>query len=444
MIGTGYVGLVSGTCFSELGHTVFCVDNDSQKIAKLQMGHIPIYEPDLENLVRSNAEKDRLIFLTDLAKAVKESSVIFITVGTPNCPTTGRADLTYIESAIKEIAPLIMDYKTIVIKSTVPVGTARRLKTLVLSVNPHANFDVVSNPEFLREGHAVYDFMHPDRIIMGFCSENSRLMMDQIYNTFILKKTPVVRTSLESAEIIKYTANCFLATKIAFMNEVANLCEKLNGDIEKVREGLGLDPRIGSDYLKPGPGFGGSCFPKDMQALVSLAHECGAPQSIIEAAVRSNEKRQLEMVNKIVIACGGKVQGKKIAILGLSFKANTDDMRYSPAIPIVQGLQALNADIIAYDPAAMAIAKVVLPELVLAEDMLIAVQDADAIVIVTEWPLFKTLDFGKLKSKVVIIDLRNLYHFDEMIAKGIQYYCIGRESEFKENTIERVQKICVD
>lgn len=444
VIGTGYVGLVSGTCLSELGYTVYCIDKDEEKIRKLQSGYIPIYEPGLEELVRRNVENGRLNFSTDLASAVSDTTVIFITVGTPNAPDTGRPNLSYMQSAIKELALLMTEYKTIVIKSTVPIGTAREMKALMANLNLQANFGIVSNPEFLREGHAVYDFMNPDRIILGFEDDvlksnldinnlndpksHSKTIMEQIYAPFSTKNVPILNTNLESAEVIKYTANSFLAVKIAFINEVANLCEKVDGNIETIATALGLDPRIGPAYLKVGPGFGGSCFPKDIQALVALGNDYQVPQTIVEAAMHSNETRKLQMIDKIISACRGTVDKKKIAVLGLSFKANTDDIRDSPAIPIIKGLQAAGADIVAYDPVSMSVAKLFLAHIEWAKDIEMALKGVYAVVIATEWPEFSRLDFDLLAAKPVIIDLRNLYEPDKMLKKGINYHCIGKKS----------------
>lgn len=427
VVGTGYVGLVSGTCFAELGFKVICIDKDKHKIAQLNAHHIPIYEPTLEELAKKHARTQRLTFSTDLKSALEISDVIFIAVGTPPSPIDGRADLSYIEAVAKELSTLITDYKVIVIKSTVPVGTGQRMKKMIQSLNPNAQFDIVSNPEFLREGSAVYDFMQPDRIIVGVESERSKNIMTKLYSHFTKQNTPILYTDIESSELIKYAANCFLATKIAFINEMANLCEKTFANIDYVIQGLGLDKRIGPGYLQVGPGFGGSCFPKDSLALVSAAREVQSPLNIIEAVVKSNDLRKQQMVDKIIKACGGSVRGKRIAILGVAFKANTDDIRDSSALVIIQGLQLGGAHITIYDPAAMGTAQKVLSGIEWAQNAGEAMRGKDAVVIVTEWEEFKELDFHVTGlAQPLVIDLRNLYDCQTLSEKGIRYYSIGR------------------
>lgn len=434
MIGTGYVGLTTGTCTAELGakaglkHKVICIDKDAEKINKLKLGQIPIYEPGLEILVQQNLERKCLEFDTHLKNAVLQSEVIFIAVGTPTCLNTNQTDLSYLSAALKELAPLLneSDYKVIVIKSTVPVGTGRYAAKMLRTLNPKAKFDMVSNPEFLREGSAVIDFMQPDRMIIGLESDSVREMMNRIYQPLIDQQIPVLYTDIESSELIKYTANCFLATKIAFINEVASLCEKTGANIELVTQGLGLDKRIGLQYLQPGPGFGGSCFPKDTLALMHAARTLGAPLTIVEAVVHSNEDRKNKMVDKIVEACGGSVQGKTLGILGLAFKANTDDIRESSAIVIVNALQKMGATLRVYDPAAMQTSASVLPDVIFASDPYDAMSTADAVVIVTEWDEFKGLDFRSQIKQPIIIDLRNLYEVEQMKQLGIPYSSIGR------------------
>ncbi len=450
MIGTGYVGLVSGACFAELGHQVTCVDNDKNKISKLKKAEIPIYEANLKELVDRHLSSKQLSFSTELKAAVETAEVIFVAVGTPACPVTGQADLQYVEGLARELAPLLTTsmnantYKVIVLKSTVPIGTGHRFKKIIQALNPDAKFDMVSNPEFLREGSAVADFMNPDRIVIGSESDRSRNLMNAIYDCFLQQQIPILHTDIESSELIKYAANCFLATKIAFVNEVADLCEKTGANIESVTEGLGLDKRIGPGYLQPGPGFGGSCFPKDTLALIQVADALDSPLSVVEAVVQSNESRKKKMIQKIVHICGG-VTLKRLAILGVAFKANTDDIRESSAMVIIQGLQELGAKLTVYDPAAMGKATLELSGVEWASSVQEAIKEAEAVVIITEWSEFKNIKFNSLnndkgkgynkgnndltnnlKKKPVIIDLRNLYDLEEMQAQGVTYHSIGR------------------
>lgn len=431
MLGTGYVGLVSGTCFSSLGFEVTCIDNDEHKIDSLQRNEIPIFEPNLKELVQENKALNRLHF-TSNKKDIQNADVIFIAVGTPPCPKTSRADLQYIESAARELAPLLIGHKTIVIKSTVPVGTCQKVKSIIETMNPKAQFDLVSNPEFLREGSAVFDFMNPDRIIIGVQNERARKTMETIYASFVEKGVPLISSDLETSEMIKYAANCFLATKLAFVNEVSSLCEKLGADIEKVMKGVGSDPRIGSLYLQAGPGFGGSCFPKDTLAFRDMAREVESPLEIIDAVITSNEKRKKEMVEKIVKVTGG-VSGKTIAILGVAFKANTDDVRDSASLTIIQELQKQGAKIAAFDPKAMEKAAKILKDVRWAKDSYDAIRDAHVVVIVTEWEEFRKLELQRvrelLKQKTdrpLMIDLRNLYDPEKVASFGLSYASIGR------------------
>ena len=431
VIGTGYVGLVSGTCFAELGHSVICIDNNPEKIAQLKLAQIPIYEPELAEMVNKNIQAGRLNFDTQLQKTVEKSQVLFIAVGTPTDPGTGQADLSYLKIAAREIAQFINDYKVIVVKSTVPVGTCHLVKTIIQQENPNAQFDIVSNPEFLREGLAVYDFMNPDRIIVGTETESAKAMMNQIYQVFDKRGIPILFTDLESSELIKYAANCFLATKIAFINEIANLCEKTNANIVEVSEGLGLDKRIGAVYLKPSPGFGGSCFPKDTLALAHAAREILSPLS--------NERHKAYMIEKILAACYGAVRGKTLTVLGVAFKANTDDVRESSALIIIEALQKQGANIIVYDPAAMENAAKVLSNVVFAKDVYQAMRGSDAVVIATEWPEFCDLNFDCMGDNATVVDLRNLYDPKAMYAQGIRYFSIGRKP-----VITSKKPLCVD
>lgn len=427
VIGTGYVGLVSGTCFAALGHSVTCIDNNPEKISQLKRAQIPIYEPELAEMVNENFQARRLNFDTDLQTAVENTQVLFIAVGTPTDPATGQADLSYVKIVAREIAPFINDYKVIVVKSTVPVGTCHLVKTIIQQANPSAQFDIVSNPEFLREGLAVYDFMNPDRIVVGTESERAKKTMHQVYQVFDERGVPLLFTDLESSELIKYAANCFLATKIAFINEIANLCEKTNANIIEVSKGLGLDKRIGSNYLSPSPGFGGSCFPKDTLALAHTAREIQSPLAIVEAVISSNERHKLHMIEKILMACHGTVQGKTLAVLGVAFKANTDDVRESSALVIIEALQKQGANITVYDPAAMPNAAKVLSNVVFAKSAYEAMKDVDGVIIATEWPEFVDLNFECMSENPTVIDLRNLYDPKTMRSQGVQYFSIGRK-----------------
>ncbi len=429
MIGTGYVGLVSGACFSEFGVDVSCVDKDAAKIERLLAGEMPIYEPGLDRLVASSVAAGRLSFTTDLATAVAGADAVFIAVGTPSRRGDGHADLSFVYAAAEEIAHALDGYTVIVTKSTVPVGTGREVARIVRETRPDADFSVASNPEFLREGSAIGDFMRPDRVVIGTDDERAREVLRALYRPLFLIETPILFTGIETSELIKYAANTFLATKITFINEVADLCEKLGADVHDVARGIGLDGRIGPKFLHPGPGYGGSCFPKDTLALVRTAQEAGAPLSIVETVVEVNAKRKPGMAGKIKAAMGGSIAGKTIAVLGLTFKPNTDDMRDSPSLDIVPALQRDGAAIRAYDPQGAEEAKTLLADVVWCADAYDAVDGADAVVIITEWNEFRALDLERLKSLMtapVMIDLRNIYNPDEMADAGFDYTCVGR------------------
>lgn len=429
MIGTGYVGLVSGACFSEFGHNVICVDKDENKIDGLHQGRMPIYEPGLEDLVESNVNAERLTFTTDLASSVKEVDVVFIAVGTPSRRGDGHADLSFVYAAAKEIAEAIDGYTVVVTKSTVPVGTGREVERIIRETRPDADFDVVSNPEFLREGSAIEDFMRPDRVVIGTHSERAQELMRVLYRPLFLIETPIVFTSRQSSELIKYAANTFLAAKITFINEVADLCESVDADVHDVAKGIGLDGRIGRKFLHPGPGYGGSCFPKDTRALVSTARDAGSPLRIIETVVELNEQRKEKMAGRIVEALGGDATGKTIAVLGLTFKPNTDDMRESPSLDIVPALIKSGAKVRAFDPEGMVEAKHMLDGVEWCDEAYETMPDADALVIITEWNQFRALDLERVKdlmSSPVMVDLRNIYEPEEMAKAGFHYHSIGR------------------
>ncbi len=431
MIGAGYVGLVSGACFSEFGFNVTCVDKDAGKVERLNRGEIPIYEPGLEALVDSNAKAGRLSFSTDISASVAGADAVFIAVGTPSRRGDGHADLSYVYDAAREIAEVLDGYTVVVTKSTVPVGTGDEVEQIIRQTRPDADFDVVSNPEFLREGSAINDFMRPDRVVIGTDSERAQEVMRRLYRVLYLIETPILFTARTTAELIKYAANAFLATKITFINELADICEKVNGNIHDVAQGIGLDGRIGKKFLHAGPGYGGSCFPKDTLALVRTAQNIGAPVRIIEAVVEVNDKRKKNMAEKIVAACDGSVDGKTIAILGLTFKPNTDDMRDAPSLDIIPALQQAGATIQAFDPEGMDEARALMSDLVWCESAYDAMKDADAVAVLTEWNAFRALDLEQAKNllkKPVMIDLRNVYDPDLMAAAGFFYSSIGRPS----------------
>lgn len=433
MIGTGYVGLVSGSCFAEFGVETVCVDKDAGKIDRLNQGIIPIYEPGLDDLVAKNTKAGRLIFTTSLAEAVKGADAVFIAVGTPPSPVDGQADLKYVYGVAEEIARALDPgrYTVVVTKSTVPVGTGREVERIIRTVRPEADFDVCSNPEFLREGSAIGDFMRPDRVVVGTDSERAREVMRRLYRPLYLIETPIVMTSLETSELTKYAGNTFLAMKITFINEMADLCEKVGADVHDVAKGIGLDGRIGKKFLHPGPGYGGSCFPKDTQALVHTARKSGAPLRIIETVVDINDKRKKAMAARVIAACGGSVAGKRIGVLGVTFKPNTDDMRDAPSLDILPALQAAGATIQAYDPAGMHEAEKLLPGVSWCGDAYAALQGAECALILTEWNEFRALQMTRVKAamaKPVFVDLRNVYNPAEMAAAGFSYSSVGRPS----------------
>lgn len=429
MIGTGYVGLVSGACFSEFGVDVVCVDKDAGKIDRLNKGEIPIFEPGLDTLVEKNVAAGRLAFTTDLKSALRETDAVFIAVGTPSRRGDGHADLSFVYAAAAEIAEGLDGYTVIVTKSTVPVGTGREVERIIRETRPDAEFDVASNPEFLREGSAIEDFMRPDRVVIGTAGERARDVLRELYRPLYLIEKPILFTRLETAELIKYAANTFLATKITFINEIADLCEVLGADVHDVAKGIGLDGRIGPKFLHPGPGYGGSCFPKDTLALVKTAQDAGAPLRIVETVVDINDKRKQAMAERVVEACGGSVVGKSIAVLGLTFKPNTDDMRESPSLDIVPALQAAGAKIRAYDPEGMDEAKKLLAGIDWCSGAYEAMKGADAMVVITEWNQFRGLDVDRMKELLaapVVVDLRNIYDPSEMIEAGFTYRSVGR------------------
>ena len=433
MIGTGYVGLVSGACFSEFGVSVICVDKDSGKIERLARGEIPIFEPGLGQLVAANAAAGRLAFSTDLKAAVKGADAVFIAVGTPSRRGDGHADLSYVFAAAAEIAEALAELpaqRTVVVtKSTVPVGTGRRVERILRNALPAGRFDVASNPEFLREGSAIQDFMRPDRVVIGTDSEHAESVLKALYRPLYLLETPVVLTTLETAELIKYAANAFLATKITFINEMADLCEAVGADVQDVARGIGLDGRIGRKFLHAGPGFGGSCFPKDCQALVRSAEIASMPLAIVETVLRANDARKRRMAYRIIAACGGEVMGKTLAVLGLTFKPNTDDMRDSPSLAILPVLHEAGARVRAFDPEGVEEAKKLMPELNYCADAYATMEGADALILVTEWNEFRALDLGRVKAQLRqphVIDHRNIYQPEEMTAVGFTYHSIGR------------------
>ena len=429
MIGTGYVGLVSGACFAEFGPDVTCVDVDAAKIERLLKGEIPIYEPGLDALVAKGITSGRLSFTTDLAKAVSEADAVFIAVGTPSRRGDGHADLRYVEAAAIEIAKSLQGYTVVVTKSTVPVGTGRRVAEIIRGANPSAEFDVASNPEFLREGSAIGDFMRPDRVVIGAETDRARAVMQALYRPLYLMETPVVMTTLETAELTKYAANAFLATKITFINEMADLCEKVGANVQDVARGMGLDGRIGKKFLHAGPGYGGSCFPKDTVALVRTAQEYGSPARLVEAVVQVNDTRKGAMASRVIAACGGTVRGKTVGVLGVAFKPNTDDMREAPSLAIVPALQDAGAIVRAYDPAAMHEAGAMLPGVHWCADAYDVAVGADVLVIITEWNEFRALDLDRIGASMtqkVLVDLRNVYRGDDVRAQGFAYTSIGR------------------
>jgi UDPglucose 6-dehydrogenase len=431
MIGSGYVGLVSGACFADFGHHVTCVDKDESKIAALKRGETPIYEPGLAELIATNVKQGRLSFATDLKPAVSSAQAVFISVGTPSRRGDGHADLSYVYAAAREIAQAISNFTVVVTKSTVPVGTGDEVERVIRSERPDAEFAVVANPEFLREGAAIRDFKHPDRIVVGTSDARAKEVMSELYRPLYLNAAPIMYTGRRTAELIKYAANSFLATKITFINEIADLAEKVGADVQEIARGIGLDNRIGSKFLHAGPGFGGSCFPKDLVALVKTSQDNAVPLRIVETVVAVNDQRKRAMARKVANALDGELRGRTISILGLTFKPNTDDMREAPSIPLITALQDMGAKVRAYDPAGMQQAQKVLENVTYCEDAYDCAKGGDALVIVTEWEQFRALDLGRLKSEMarpIMVDLRNAYNAAQVMQAGFTYHGIGRSS----------------
>ena len=429
MIGTGYVGLVSGACFADFGHVVTCVDKDAGKIEKLKAGIMPIYEPGLDALVASNVAEERLFFTTEASDAIKDADAVFIAVGTPSRRGDGHADLSYVYAAAEEIAQLMEGFTVIVTKSTVPVGTGDEVEEIMRKTRPDGDFAVVSNPEFLREGAAIKDFKIPDRVVVGTEDERAMGVMRELYRPLFLNETPILFTARRTSELIKYAANAFLAVKITFINEMADLCEKVGANVQEVSRGIGLDGRIGKKFLNAGPGYGGSCFPKDTLALTKTANDYDSPVRIVDTVVEVNAARKKAMAAKVIKAMGGDVKGKTIGVLGLAFKQNTDDMRDAPSLDIIPALQAAGAKIKAYDPEAMTEAAHLLSDVEFATSAYDAVEGADAMVIITEWDQFRALDLDRIKTALnsnIVVDLRNIYSPSDMAAKGYSYISIGR------------------
>ena len=429
MIGSGYVGLVSGACFADFGHEVVCVDKDAKKIDDLNNNIMPIYEPGLANLVKRNVDGERLSFSTDLASSIKDCDAIFIAVGTPSRRGDGHEDLSYVYAASEEIADSIVKRTVVITKSTVPVGTGDEVEHILEKKQPRDRFAVVSNPEFLREGAAIRDFKRPDRIVIGTEDDWAKDVMAEIYRPLFLNESPILFTGRRTAELTKYAANAFLATKITFINEIADLCEKVGADVQEVSRGIGLDNRIGSKFLHAGPGYGGSCFPKDTLALMKTAQDNDSPVRIVEAVVQVNDQRKRAMGRKVIHALDGEVRGKKVALLGLTFKPNTDDMRDAPSIAIAQTLIDAGAEVTAYDPEGMKLAQQIMPDVAMADSSYNAAIDADAVVIVTEWDAFRALDLNKLADVMkgnVLVDLRNIYNPAEVAQTNLKYTGVGR------------------
>ncbi|MEZ5937915.1 MAG: UDP-glucose/GDP-mannose dehydrogenase family protein [Hyphomonadaceae bacterium] len=433
MIGTGYVGLVSGACFADFGHVVTCVDKDPRKIDMLERGEIPIFEPGLDQLVAKNVKEGRLFFSRDAREAVRSADAVFIAVGTPSRRGDGHADLSYVYAAAEEIAREMDGFTVVVTKSTVPVGTGDEVEEIISRTRPEAEFAVVSNPEFLREGAAITDFKRPDRVVVGVPDspegERAREVMRELYRPLFLNETPILFTGRRTSELIKYAANAFLAVKITFINEIADLCEKVGADVQQVSKGIGLDNRIGSKFLHAGPGYGGSCFPKDTLALTRTANDHGAPVRIVDTVVEVNAARKKAMAQKVIAAMGGDVSGRTVAVLGLAFKPNTDDMRDAPSLDIIPALQAAGATIKAFDPESMKEAAHMLQDVTFCEGPYDAIEGADAMVIVTEWDQFRALDFDRVRTGLktpVVVDLRNIYNPAEMNRLGFKYHSVGR------------------
>jgi UDPglucose 6-dehydrogenase len=429
MIGTGYVGLVSGACFADFGHHVTCVDKDADKIASLARGEVPIFEPGLPELVKTNLRQGRLVFATELPPAVRKADAVFIAVGTPSRRGDGHADLSFVYAAAREIAAALDGFTLVITKSTVPVGTGDEVERIIRQVRPDADFAVVANPEFLREGAAIRDFKHPDRIVVGTSEARARERMAELYRPLYLNAPPLLYTDRRTAELIKYAANGFLAMKIAFINEIADLCEAVGADVQEVARGIGLDNRIGTKFLHPGPGFGGSCLPKDVVALMKTGQDHAAPLRLVETVAAVNDQRKRAMARKVAAALGGQLRDKCIAVLGLTFKPNTDDMREAPSIALITALHDMGARVRAYDPAGMAQARALLGDVTYCNDAYSCADGADALVIATEWEQFRALDLARLKqimARPVVVDLRNIYRPDEMARHGLTYVCVGR------------------
>jgi UDPglucose 6-dehydrogenase len=429
MIGSGYVGLVSGACLADFGHDVVCVDKDATKIAALQRGETPIFEPGLDDLIASNVQAGRLTFTTGLPASVAAAAAVFIAVGTPSRRGDGHADLSYVYAAAREIAAAVEGFTVIITKSTVPVGTGDEVARIIHEARPDADIAVVSNPEFLREGAAIQDFKHPDRIVVGSDDERAKKLVAEIYRPLYLNRAPLLYTGRRTAELIKYAANAFLATKITFINEIADLAEEVGADVQEVACGIGLDNRIGSKFLHAGPGFGGSCFPKDTRALLKTAQDHEVPLRVVEAVITANDIRKRAMARKVAAAFAGSLRGKTIAVLGLTFKPNTDDMREAPSIPLITALQDMGAKVRAFDPAGMEQAKELIPDVIFCDGPYSCVEAADGLVIVTEWEQFRALDFERMKQQMacpVLIDLRNVYSDEDMAQHGFLYVGVGR------------------
>jgi UDPglucose 6-dehydrogenase len=430
IVGAGYVGLVSGACFADFGHSVTCIEKDETKLERLRRGEIPIYEPGLDDLTRTNVRAGRLRFDDDLGAAVAEADVVFIAVGTPSRHGDGYADLSHVYAATREIARALSGYTVIVTKSTVPVGTGDEVERIVAEENPNAEFAVVSNPEFLSEGTAIKEFRHPDRVVIGTDDKRARDVMRAIYRPLSLNRAPLFFTGRRTAELVKYAGNAFLAMKITFINEMADLCERIGADVKDVALGIGMDPRIGLKFLNPGPGYGGSCLPKDTVALAKTAQDADSPVRLVETTVAINDQRKRAIARKVIRACGGTVRGRTIGILGLTFKPNTDDIREAPSLTIIQALIDKGAKINAYDPVGMDEAKRMIDGISYGDSAYDVAKDAHALVIVTEWNAFRSLDLKRLKALMaapVIVDLRNIYEPNEVRSQGFDYYCVGRE-----------------
>ena len=443
IVGAGYVGLVSGACFADFGHTVCCVDKDDTRVANLKRGEVPIFEPGLDNLIATNVKAGRLTFSTELAHAVSEADAVFIAVGTPSRRGDGHADLSYVYAATREIAAALTGFTVVITKSTVPVGTGDEVERILREVNPKADVAVASNPEFLREGAAIRDFKHPDRIVIGVDNDRAKEVLAEIYRPLYLNQAPIMYTGRRTAELIKYAANAFLATKITFINEIADLAERVGADVQEIARGIGLDNRIGGKFLHAGPGFGGSCFPKDTRALIKTGNDHDAPLRIVEAVLAVNENRKRAMAKKVAAPFGGNLRGKTVGVLGLTFKPNTDDMRDAPSLPLITALQDMGANVRAFDPIGMEQAKLEMPGIGYCTDPYECAAGADALVIVTEWEQFRALDLDRIKAEMncpVLIDLRNIYRPEMVRAKGFFYDSVGRTAD-SNSAPGRVEKL---